>query len=172
MKAIYATKDFVIRCIPPFLLKYPLVKRIIGFSFVGVFVTMVGMTLTFIFLKLLGFSPYITYFTSYVLTVLLSYYLNSRFVFKSGKSKKNLLIYYGVYSSSMLIGLVTLYIYHQLFTYDELLLNYMVIPVTMAWNFTVSSRFLKPKNIEKLEHVYEMHEDDIETDNDEDDDKL
>jgi putative flippase GtrA len=160
MKIIYTIKDFAISCIPPFLLKYPIVKRIIGFSFVGVFVTIIGMTLTFIGLKVLDLSPYVTYFSSYVLTVMLSYYLNSRFVFKSGKSKKNLLIYYGVYSTSMLIGLITLWIYHHTLPYDELLLNYMVIPVTMAWNFTVSSRFLKPQNMETLEHVYEMHEED------------
>lgn len=159
MKFIYSTKDFLISCIPSFLLKYPLVKRIIGFSFVGIFVTLVGMTLTFIFLKIFGWSPYVTYFTSYVLTVTLSYYLNSRFVFKSGKSKKNLIIYYGVYSMSMLIGLLTLYIYHHTLPFDELILNYMVIPVTMTWNFTVSSKFLKPKNIEHIEHIYDIHND-------------
>lgn len=147
MKLFELAKRIILACIPKFLLKYPLVKRLIGFSFVGIFVTIVGMTLTFIFLKILNMSPYLTYFTSYVLTVLLSYYLNSRFVFKSGKSKKNLFIYYAIYSSSMLIGLGTLFIYHQTLPFDELILNYMVIPVTMLWNFTVTSRFLKPEEI-------------------------
>lgn len=150
MKLFELAKQIILACIPNFLLKYPLVKRLIGFSFVGIFVTIVGMTLTFIFLKILNMSPYLTYFTSYVLTVLLSYYLNSRLVFKSGKSKKNLIIYYAIYSSSMLIGLGTLYLYHQIFPFDELILNYMVIPVTMLWNFTVTSRFLKPEEIQDI----------------------
>ena len=158
MKLFLLLKRIILACIPPFLLKYPIMKRIIGFSFVGVFVTLVGMTLTFIFLKIIGMSPYLTYFTSYVLTVMLSYYLNSRFVFKSGKSKKNLFIYYGIYSSSMLIGLGTLYIYRQTLPFDELILNYMVIPVTMAWNFTVTSRFLKPQEIQEVEHVIDTIE--------------
>lgn len=158
MKLFEIVKKIILACVPPFLLKYPIVKRIIGFSFVGVFVTLVGMTLTFIFLKIVGISPYLTYFISYVLTVLLSYYLNSRYVFKTGKSRKNLFIYYGIYSLSMLIGLGTLYIYHQLLPFDELILNYMVIPVTMIWNFTVTSRFLKPQAIDEVEHILDTIE--------------
>jgi hypothetical protein len=58
----------------------------------------------------------------------------------------------------MLIGLGTLYIYHQTLPFDELILNYMVIPVTMAWNFTVTSRFLKPQEIQEVEHVIDTIE--------------
>ena len=79
-----------------------------------------------------------------MITIFISYYLNSRLVFKSGKSTKNLVLYYAVYGTSMLIGLGTLYVYHLFLTFDELLLNYMVIPVTMIWNFLVSSKILKP----------------------------
>lgn len=145
MKIIYTCKDIFVRCIPPFLLEYPLVKRLIGFSFVGVFVTFFGMTLTFILLKIVGLSAYLTYVSSYIISILLSYYLNSRLVFKSGKSKRNLLIYYIVYGISMLIGLGSLYLYRQFLSFDELILNYMVIPVTMLWNFMVSSKYLKPQ---------------------------
>lgn len=148
MKLLYTSKDLFVKCIPPFLLEYPLVKRIIGFSFVGVFVTIFGMILTYILLKIIGFTPYLTYFTSYIITIFISYYLNSRLVFKSGKSKKNLVLYYLVYGTSMLIGLGTLYVYHLFLDFDELLLNYMVIPVTMIWNFLVSSKILKPAQTE------------------------
>jgi putative flippase GtrA len=102
------------------------------------------MTLTFILLKVMGISPYLTYFLSYFTTILLSYYLNSRLVFNSGKSARNLVLYYMVYGISLLIGLATLYVYRLLLSWDDLLLNYMVIPVTMAWNFLVSSKILKP----------------------------
>ncbi|MDA3882704.1 MAG: GtrA family protein [Bacteroidales bacterium] len=145
---IKRSKRAVVCIIPSFLLEYPIVKKIIGFSFVGIFVTIVGMTLTFILLKIIGISPYLTYFISYFTTILLSYYLNSRLVFKSGKSARNLVLYYVVYGISMLIGLATLYIYRLLLNWDDLLLNYMVIPITMAWNFLVSSKILKPQNCE------------------------
>ena len=101
-------------------------------------------------LKVLHFHPYLTYFLSYVISILQSYYLNSRLVFKSGKSKKNLFIYYGVYSTSMIIGFFTLVLYRKFLPFDELILNYMVIPVTMLWNFTVSSKFLKPQEIQNI----------------------
>lgn len=145
MKTLYTCKDFFVSCIPPFLLEYSIVKRIIGFSFVGVFVTFFSMILTFLLLKIVGVSAYITYILSYVISILLSYYLNSRLVFKSGKSKRNLLFYYIVYGISMLIGLGTLYVYRYFLNFDELILNYMVIPITMTWNFLVSSKILKPQ---------------------------
>jgi len=126
----------------------PIVKKILGFSFVGIAVTLFSMLLTYILLKQVGLSAYLTYFISYFTTISISYYLNSRLVFKSGKSLKNLFLYYGVYGVSLLIGIGTLWAYRQLFSFDELILNYMVIPVTMSWNFVVSSRFLKPKKAE------------------------
>lgn len=119
------------------------IKKLVGFSFVGVGVTLVSMSITFLLLKVLGISAYITYFISYVTTILISYYLNSRLVFKSGKSVRNLILYYVVYCLSMLIGLGTLTLYRFFLTFDELILNYMVIPVTLTWNFLVSSRILK-----------------------------
>jgi putative flippase GtrA len=120
-------------------------KRFIGFSFVGVCATIFNMTLTFVLLKIVGLSAYITFVLSYGISIFLSYYLNSRLVFKSGKSMKNLVLYYLTYLVSMLIGLGTLYIYKKLLTFDDLILNYMVIPVTMIWDFLVSSKVLKPQ---------------------------
>lgn len=148
----------ILSLLPPFIQKHPLIKRFLGFSAVGVIVTIVGMTLTFIFLKIIGMSQYVTYITSYIITVLLSYYLNSRLVFKSGKSSKNLFIYYAIYSSSLIIGMITLYIYNILLPFDELILNYMVIPVTMVWNFLVTSKFLKPQETNTVDNSTEYTE--------------
>ncbi|HON53595.1 MAG TPA: GtrA family protein [Bacteroidales bacterium] len=153
MKLFELAKQIILACIPNFLLKYPLVKRLIGFSFVGVVITFIGMLQVYILLKVLHFHPYLTYFLSYVISILQSYYLNSRLVFKSGKSKKNLFIYYGVYSTSMIIGFFTLVLYRKFLPFDELILNYMVIPVTMLWNFTVSSKFLKPQEIQNITEI-------------------
>ena len=126
-------------------LDLPVFKKFIGFSFIGVGVTLFSMLLTFVLLKQVGLSAYLTYFISFFTTISISYYLNSRLVFRSKNSLRNLALYYGVYSFSLLIGICTLWVYRQLLSWDELLLNYMVIPITMTWNFVVSSRFLKAK---------------------------
>lgn len=125
------------------ILKNSLVRKFMGFSFVGVAATLFSMFLTYIFLKKLGFSPYLTYFLSYIISILLSYYLNSRLVFKSEKTIRNLIAYYTVYGISLLIGLGTLYLYRLYLPWDDLILNYLVIPVTLVWNFLVSSKVLK-----------------------------
>lgn len=153
-------RSFILRLIPPFLLKYPLVKRFVGFSFVGVVITCVGIFQIYILLRI---APriftylqtwaawlYVANTLSTLFSILQSYYLNSRLVFKSGKSRRNLLVYYGIYGISLLIGLATLRLYElYLPIQDPLLLSLLVIPVTMAWNFFVSSRFLK--SVEKNE---------------------
>ncbi|MDR0941386.1 MAG: GtrA family protein [Bacteroidales bacterium] len=148
-------RGIILCVIPPFLLKYPIVKRFLGFSFVGVVVTAVGIFQIFFLLKILpriftdlqGFPAwlYIANTFSTLFSILQSYYLNSRLVFKSGKSQRNLLIYYAIYGISLLINLGTLRIYDlYLPINDPLVLSLLAIPVTMAWNFFVSSRFLKP----------------------------
>lgn len=124
-----------------------IIKRILGFSFVGIGVTFFSMFLTFVLIKIIGVSAYLTYFISYTTTIFISYYLNSRLVFKSGKSSRNLILYYGVYGLSLLIGLATLFLYRKYLSFDELILNYMVIPVTMTWNFIVTSKILKPQEV-------------------------
>lgn len=148
-------RGIILRLIPPFLLKYPIVKRFLGFSFVGVAVTCIGIlqisfllkVVPHIFTDLQDFSPwlYIANTLSTLLSILQSYYLNSRLVFKSGKSSRNLLIYYAIYGVSLLINLGTLRIYDlYLPIQDPLILSLLAIPVGMLWNFFVSSRFLKP----------------------------
>ncbi len=128
------------------ILELQIFKKLIGFSFVGISVTIFSMLLTFVLIKIIGLSAYLTYIISFSSTISISYFLNSRLVFKSKKTFSNLVLYYGIYSVSLLIGITTLWIYRQLLDWDDLILNYMVIPVTMTWNFTISNHFLK-KNV-------------------------
>ena len=58
---------------------------------------------------------------------------------------KNLIVFYVVYGISMIIGVGTLAVYkYFLPECDDFVLSCLVIPVTMIWNFAVSSRYLKP----------------------------
>lgn len=148
-------RSIILRLIPPFLLKHPLVKRFIGFSFVGVVIMCVGICQIYfltrilprIFTDLQEFENwvYVANTISTLFSILQSYYLNSRLVFKSGKSQRNLLIYYAIYGISLLINLGAIALYKRYLSItDGFILSLLAIPVTMTWNFFVSSRFLKP----------------------------
>ena len=115
------------------------------FSSVGVFVTLLSLSLTFIFLKLIDTPLYLTYGCIYFVTILISYYLNVRFTFKAEHSWLKLVLYFAVYLSGMGVGLVMLRIYKHTLPFENYILSYMVIPVTMSWNFILSYFVLKNK---------------------------
>lgn len=119
-------------------------KRILGFSFVGVFVTIFSMTLTFIFNELCHINVYVTYVLSFSISIFVSYILNTYFVFKSHFTLKTLFLYYLIYAFSMLLGLIILRIYSMIFqTWNRTIISYMVIPFTMSFNFFFVSKMMK-----------------------------
>lgn len=119
------------------------VRKFLGFSTVGVFITLLSLSLTFIFLELIKTPLILTYACIYFVTILVSYFLNSRLVFKSGKSFRKLMLYFGVYISGMLLGVLVLKFYEQNLNFKNYVLSYLVIPFTMSWNFILSSLVLK-----------------------------
>jgi putative flippase GtrA len=120
-----------------------MLKKIAGFSIVGVIATLFTMALMYIFHNLLHWHPQVSFVLSYIIPLFLSFLLNSIFVFKSHKSTRNLVVYFSIYLSSMLTGMVLLAIYKNYSTWDETILSYMTLPVTMAQNFTLSHFLLK-----------------------------
>ncbi len=75
--------------------------------------------------------------------ILLSYILNARFTFKVSYSCFGLVKYILVYLSGMLVGLFTIKIYKTIFLFENWIIAYLAIPVTLLWNFTLSSIFFK-----------------------------
>jgi putative flippase GtrA len=124
-----------------------LIKYLLGFSFVGAFCTLLTVILNYLFLKVLETPLYVTYFAVYILTILVSYYLNSRMVFKAGKSTLNLILYYAVYGSGMIFGFFVLKFYEKNLEFENHILTYLVIPVTTLWNFGMSSFLFKWKKM-------------------------
>lgn len=117
------------------------VRKIAGFSFVGVIVTLVSMALIYIMNEWLHWNPYVSYITSTVLSILLSYVLNMLKVFSSRFSWKTLGLYYLIYCSSMILGMFVLRFYLWLIpTWNATLLSYMVIPITMIYNYIFVNR--------------------------------
>ena len=114
-----------------------------GFSIVGIIATLVSMLLIFVCNELLGWNSIVSYLISYGLSILLSYILNVRFVWRKGYSFKALIHYFGIYLASMVVGAILLWLLELCFPENnKTILSYCVIPFTMLWNYFFINRLL------------------------------
>jgi putative flippase GtrA len=118
-------------------------KRLPHFSAVGAVVTFVATGTNIVLLKYVHTPLILTWVCVYAVAINLSYFLNSIFTFQSALSFKRMVLYYGVYLSSMSIGVVLLKFFRSVLTWENWILPLLVLPVTAAWNFCLSSVFLK-----------------------------
>lgn len=96
-----------------------------------------------IYVLLLRFLPYlVSYSIAFVLSIFISYFLNSRFVFKQelklGKAVKYPLVYLAQY----LLGTVSLYLLVQIFKVNKLLAPALVVLVTIPVTYFLSRRIV------------------------------
>ena len=122
-----------------------IIRLFAGFSVVGFFVTLVSIVLSYVFLKILGTPLILTFVLMYGSTILLSFFLNSKYIFKTGVTFHNLLIYFLVYGTGMLIGTGLLALFRILLPFENWILAYLVLPFTILSNFSLSYWFLKPQ---------------------------
>jgi len=122
-----------------------MLKKIAGFSIVGVISTLCSMLLMYVFHDIFKWHYQVSYVASYIIPLFLSFLLNSIFVFKSHKSTRNLVVYFSIYLSSMVTGMLLLGIFRATLPWNETILSYLTLPATMAQNFTLS-HFLLKKN--------------------------
>jgi putative flippase GtrA len=121
------------------------IKAFLRFSGVGVFITLLSMLMLYVCLSVFHSPLQLTYVATYLLTIFLSYTLNRRITFGSGFSKNQMLQYYLVYLSGMLLGMLLLYVFRRIFAYPNWVISYMVIPFTLLNNYFWSTRVFKPK---------------------------
>ncbi len=119
-------------------------KFLLGFSVVGVLTTIFSLILLFITIQLLKWDIYLSYVISYSLSILLSYLLNSIFVFKIVSHRlSDFLMYVSVYIISMLVGVLLLFPIQLLIpNFNAFLQTVLVIPFTFTWNFIFSNKIL------------------------------
>lgn len=123
-----------------------LVRNLVGFSIVGVVVTVFSMVLLYLFNDVFNMNAYVAYVTAYMLSILLSYYLNARKVYKTDTNWHKLVLYFIVYLSSMALGVVMLrFFIYLLPEWNKTILSYMVIPFTTIYNFIFVSWILRGK---------------------------
>jgi putative flippase GtrA len=120
-------------------------KKIIGFSIVGVIVTLFSILLLFLFIQVFKFNLYIGYAISYLISILLSLWLNNSYVFKSGTIDfKKMYKYIVIYLISMLIGMLLLIPLEIFFPhFGKFWLTLMCLPITYTWNFFFANKILK-----------------------------
>jgi len=107
----------------------------IKFIAVGVFNTMLGYLLYLLFVTF--FSYQVAYSISYIIGIVISYYLNSKFVFRSPLSWKKFLQFPLVYLVQYCCGLLLLYLIINTFGVDKriagLLATILTVPITFLF---------------------------------------
>ena len=122
---------------------HKLIATFVGFSFVGIVVTLVSMLLIFICNEILGWNCIVSYLLSYGISILLSYFLNAKCVWKSVFSFVAIIRYFGIYIASMVLGAVLLWLLEMALPgINKTILSYCVIPFTMFWNYFFVNRLL------------------------------
>ncbi|SDR69369.1 GtrA-like protein [Gramella sp. MAR_2010_147] len=124
-----------------------LVSIFAGFSGVGVITTLISIGAIYLFIEVFQTPLILTYSIIYFSTILLSYFMNSLFVFKSPLELKKGLMYFLIYLSGMLIGVLMLGLLKNILTFEHFILAYIVLPLTMLWNFILSFYLFKSKHI-------------------------
>jgi putative flippase GtrA len=132
-------------------------NHFLGFAIVGVAMTLVTLVLNFLFLKVLDFQLIASYIIVGILTIFFSYLLNTFYVFKQHFSLITLLVYYAIYLSGMIIGIPLLKLFEFILPIDffapflqpyrKFLISAMPIPITLIWNYILTSFVMKNKKI-------------------------
>jgi len=115
------------------------------FASVGGVCATFNLTCIFVLLKFFHTPLTLTYVVISCCSILLSFFLNSYFTFKNVINLQNLIRYYMVYLSSMILGVIVLNLYNYYLDFEVWIYPFMVVPVKMVWNFNFVSRLIEAK---------------------------
>jgi len=122
------------------------IKNFLGFCSIGAAMTLLSMLLIAVTNEILSWNPEVSYDFAYITTLLLSYYLNTKYVFHSSFCFTKLLSYCATYISGMLLGMLLIKIGIKLLPQiNETIITYAVIPITLVWNFLFVNKILTMK---------------------------
>ncbi len=127
-----------------FLISRKIATIFAGFSGVGVITTILSLAAIYFFLEVLKTPLILTYSVIYFVTILLSYLLNSYFIFKTPYTYKKAIKYFLIYIGGMLLGILMLWIFEKTLPFDPYILAYLVLPITTLWNFILVYKLFKP----------------------------
>jgi putative flippase GtrA len=112
-----------------------------------VLIGLVNTGLTYVlYLLLLFVVPYtIAYSISYIAGIFLSYFLNSKFVFKTKLQLSKALQFPLVYIVQYLLGLVLIYVLVDLFNFNKTIVPILIVIISMPITFVLSKFIIKGK---------------------------
>lgn len=127
-----------------------ILKTFLGFCSIWAVMTFLCMLLIAITNEVLSWNPEVSYAFAYITTILLSYFLNSKYVFHSSFNLIKMLSYCATYISGMFLGMILIKIGMTLLPkINETLISYAVIPFTLTWNFVLINIILAPRKEKK-----------------------
>ena len=115
-------------------------KRFLKFAIVGVSNTAISF-LVYVVLVKLSLYYILASIISYIAGILNSYILNTAFVFKEKKTKKNLFMFSSVYLSALLINLSLLYIMVDVFGIGPITGQILVTGLVMIYNYIMQKKW-------------------------------
>lgn len=120
---------------------FSLAKQVIKFSLVGLSNTLIGIGL-YSLLVYIGFHYQVSNITAFIISSLNGFILNKFWVFTSGNRTSNfkyqILKYYLVYGSSLLIGMALLYLWIDICKVNVYLAPFLNLFVTIPFNYLFS----------------------------------
>ncbi len=116
--------------------------KISTFLGVGAIVTTLSLGSNFILLKYYETPLYLTYTCVYAFSIMLSFVLNSTFTFKTTIKVSNMLRYYAIYVSGLVLGVLVMKLFTSIFDFENWVYPFLVLPFTTVWNFSIANRFL------------------------------
>jgi putative flippase GtrA len=117
-------------------------KKISTFLGVGAIVTSLSLSTNFILLKYYETPLFLTYICVYAFSIMLSFVLNSLFTFKTVIKVMNMIRYYGIYVTGLLLGVLLMKLYTTALELENWMYPFLVLPLTTIWNFTIANKFL------------------------------
>ncbi len=129
-------------------IKWCLMKHVkmefMRFLLVGTINTVTGYA---VYLSLVFFIPYLFAYTiSYVVGICVSYYLNTRFVFKTHFSLKKFLKFPLVYLFQYIFGICVVYLVVQKLGWHKALAPILAVILSVPFTFLLSRLIIKPKS--------------------------
>lgn len=118
------------------------IRRLSSFSIIGAVITALSTGSNIVLLAFFHTPLILTWVCVYCTAVTVSYILNSHLTFHSPLSAQKLMLYFGVYLSSMGIGVVLLKVYRALLPFENWVLPLLVLPFTALWNYGFSSALM------------------------------
>lgn len=108
------------------------------FSLVGIFMTFLSLATAYVFLEIFHTPLFITYVLNNLVMIFISYQLNRIFTFKVKHRAVSMVLYYFVYATGILLGMLLLWLFKYLLPFRNFILTLCVLPFTMASNFILS----------------------------------